>query len=86
MFTVSGRMQTQDIDPIRQLLDAEPQGQQLMLDLRNLTLISQDAVTFLAECEANGVGIENCPPYIRKWLDQKKCRKRGPRGSKQGGG
>ena len=54
VFTLSGRMQTQDIDQVKQPLDVEAPGQQLILDLRDLTLVSQDAVTFLAKCEANG--------------------------------
>ena len=74
VFTLSGRMQTQDIEQVQQLLVVEAPGQRLMFNLRDVTLVNQDAVTFLARCEANGIKIENCPLYIRNWIDQEKRR------------
>ncbi len=72
VFTLSGRMQTEDIEQFRQLLVVETPGQPLMFNLRDLTLVNQDAVTFLADCEANGIKLESCPLYIRNWIDQEK--------------
>ena len=74
VFTLSGRMQTEDIEQFRQLLVVETPGQQLMFDLRHVTLVNQDAVTFLAGCEAKGIKLERCPLYIRNWIDQEKRR------------
>jgi hypothetical protein len=74
VFTVSGRMQTEDIEQFQQLLVVEPCGQQVMVDLRHVTLVNQDAVTFLAGCEAKGIKLERCPLYIRNWIDQEKRR------------
>jgi hypothetical protein len=74
VFTLSGRMQTEDIEQFQQLLVVETPGQPLMFNLRDVTLVNQDAVTFLARCEANGIKIENCPLYIRNWIDQEKRR------------
>ena len=82
VFTVSGRLQTEDIEQVQQLLVVETPGQPLMLDLRNVTLVNQDAVTFLADCEARGIEIENCPLHIRTWIDQEKRRKRRRRQNK----
>jgi len=76
VFTLSGRMQTEDIEQFQQLLVVETPGQQLMFNLRDLTLVNQDAVTFLAHCEANGIKLENCPLHIRNWIDQEKRRNR----------
>jgi hypothetical protein len=76
VFTLSGRMQTEDIENFRQLVAVETPGQQLMFDLRDVTLVNQDAVTFLAECEASGIKLENCPLHIRNWIDQEKRRRR----------
>ena len=76
VFTLSGRMQTEDIEQVKQLLVVEVSGQPLMLDLRNVTLVNQDAVTFLADCEARGIEIESCPLHIRTWIDQEKRRNR----------
>ena len=74
VFTLSGRMQTEDIERFQQLLVVETPGRQLMFDLRDVTLVNQDAVTFLADCEANGIKLESCPLHIRNWIDQAKRR------------
>jgi hypothetical protein len=76
VFTLSGRMQTEDIEQFQRLLVVETPGQQLMFNLRDVILVNQDAVTFLAHCEANGIKLENCPLHIRNWIDQEKCRNR----------
>ena len=78
MFTLSGRMQTEEIKEFQRLLAAEEPGQTLTLNLQDVTLVSQDAVTFLAGCEATGIKLESCPLYIRNWIDQEKGRKRKP--------
>jgi len=76
VFTVSGRMQTEDIEHFQQLLVVETPGQQLMFNLRDLMLVNQDVVTFLAHCEGNGIELEHCPLHIRNWIDQQKRPKR----------
>jgi hypothetical protein len=74
VFTLSGRIQTEDIDQFQQLLAGEAPGQTLMFDLRDVTLVNQEAVTFLADCEAKGIKLESCPLHIRNWIDQEKRR------------
>jgi hypothetical protein len=76
VFTVSGRMQTEDIEQFQQLLVVETSGQPLMFNLRDVTLVNQDAVTFLADCETKGIKLESCPLHIRNWIDQEKRRNR----------
>jgi hypothetical protein len=83
VFTLSGRMQTEDIEQFQQLLVVETHGQELMFDLRHVTLVNQDVVTFLADCEAKGIKLERCPLYIRNWIDQEKCRNRRRRRQKR---
>jgi hypothetical protein len=74
VFTLSGRMQTQDVEQFRQLLVVESPAQRLLFDLRDVTLVNQDAITFLAGCEAEGIKLENCPLHVRNWIDQEKRR------------
>ena len=74
VFTLSGRMQTEDIEQVQQLLVVEAPGQRLMFNLRDVTLVNQDVVTFLADCEAKGIKLESCPLHIRNWIDQEKRR------------
>jgi hypothetical protein len=73
LFTLSGRIETtEDIEQLQQLFAAETSGQQLILDLRDVTLVNQDAVKFFGRCEADGIKLENCPLHVRRWIDQVK--------------
>jgi hypothetical protein len=83
VFTISGRMQTEDIQQLQQLLVVETPGQQLIFDLRDVTLVNQDVVAFLAHCEADGIQLENCPLHIRNWIGQEKNRNRSRRMQKR---
>jgi hypothetical protein len=76
VFKLSGRIEAEDIKELREVLDLETTGKQLVLDLRDVTLVSQDAVTFLSSCEADSIELENCPAYIREWIDQARGRTR----------
>jgi hypothetical protein len=76
VFTLSGRIETEDLEELQQLLVLETAGQQLVLDLRNVTLVNQDVVTFLAGCEADSITIENCPGYVREWIELGKSQTR----------
>ena len=76
LFILSGRIETtEDIEQLRELLAVETSGQQLILDLRDVTLVNQDAVKFLGGCETDGIKLDNCPLHVRRWIDQVK----GPR-------
>ena len=72
LFTLSGRIETEGIRQLQELLAAETSGQQLVLDLMDVTLVNEDAVKFLGLCEADGIKLENCPLHVRKWIDQLK--------------
>ena len=38
------------------------------LDLGEVTLADREAVRFLASLDARGVGLRNCPGFIREWM------------------
>ena len=76
VFTLSGRMQSEHIKQLQQLLIAETPGRTLSFNLRYVTLVNQDAVTFLADCETKGIKLERCPLYVRNWIDQEKRQNR----------
>ena len=70
-FKVSGRMEAEDIPEVRTLISSEPQRRRIVLNLEDLILVDQDAVSFLESCEAEDIKLENCPTYIREWIDSK---------------
>jgi predicted metal-binding protein len=44
----------------------------IVLDLKDVGVIDRDALLFFAGCEADGVKLENCAPYIREWMEREK--------------
>jgi len=72
LFTLSGRIEEGEIQELKQVLALEKSGQQLIFNLRDVTLVNQDAVNFLAQCEAHGIKLGNCPLHIRTWIDKGK--------------
>ena len=69
VFSLSGRIEREDIPELRRLFTLEPGDQDIALDLQELTLIDRDAVEFLAHCEAENIRLENCPAYVREWME-----------------
>ena len=64
---VSGRLTGDDVETLRALLEEE-RSNVLILDLKDLRLVDEEAVKLLAIQESNGTKINNCPRYIREWI------------------
>jgi anti-anti-sigma regulatory factor len=72
IFTLIGRMKAERVAELKALLKSETGTQQIVLDLKDLTLVDRDAVRFLESCEADGIKIKNCPAYVREWMEREK--------------
>ena len=72
VFTVSGRMDAENLRELKTLLSSEPNGRRIALDLKELTLVDQDAVRFLERCEIDNMQLKNCPAYIREWITRER--------------
>jgi hypothetical protein len=83
VFTVSGRIAPENIAELEALLRSEVNGRRIVLDLKDLTLVNQEVVSFLDRCEADSITLQNCPPYIREWITRQR---RGGRMSSEAGG
>jgi hypothetical protein len=70
VFTLSGSMVAEQITELKALFDRDYRN--IILDLRDVRLADRDAVRFLRACEADGMNLENCPAYIREWMDREK--------------
>jgi anti-anti-sigma regulatory factor len=68
VFTVSGRLEADNVRELSALLAAEQRGRPRVLDLKDLVAVDGDAVRFLRMCEADSIVLRNCPPYIRAWM------------------
>lgn len=72
VFTLSGRMDAENTAEFKELVGSEPKGRRMVFDLKDLTLVDQDAVSFLKHCEADSVKLKNCPAYIREWITRER--------------
>jgi len=67
---LSGELRSEQLDDLR--AEIERGGPRLTLDLDEVGLVDIDAVRFLRTCEAGGVRVVNCSPYIREWMNQER--------------
>jgi hypothetical protein len=66
LLHISGHLQEVHIEMIDELLAKETNP--VALDLGEVTLADREAVKFLATLDARGIGLRNCPGFIREWI------------------
>ncbi len=65
-----GRMRAEHVPELeKQIRESESK---IALDLEDLNLVDVEAVRFLGSCEAAGVTLLNCSPYIRDWIGKER--------------
>jgi hypothetical protein len=52
-------------------------GRLVALDLDELEHVDIDGVRFLDTCEAQGIELVNCSPYLREWIAQERANNNG---------
>ena len=72
VLRISGRLDGEGLSELKQLLQSEEAGRPIVLDLRELTLVDQEAVRFLEQCDSNGIELQNCAPYICEWMERQR--------------
>jgi anti-anti-sigma regulatory factor len=72
VFAVSGRLDAENLAELKTLFSSEPARRRITLDLKELTRVDQDAVSFLERCEAENIELKNCPAYIREWITRER--------------
>ena len=70
VFTLSGRIRTEQVAELRELFDTDYRN--IILDLQDVRLADRDAVKFLRRCQADGMKLENCPAYVCEWMEREK--------------
>ena len=68
LLQVSGHLQEVHVGMIEDLI-AKETGQ-VVLDLVEVTLVDREVVKLLAACDARGIGLRNCPAFIREWMSK----------------
>ena len=68
VFTLCGEIEEQQLVELEALIQSEAKGRHIAMDLKDVTLVSREAVSFLQRCEADDVTLKNCPAYVREWI------------------
>jgi hypothetical protein len=72
VFILSGRIETQAIAELRRLFELQTDYRDIVVDLKDVSLVDREVMRFFMRCEADGVTFENCTPYIREWMEREK--------------
>ena len=72
VFKLSGELDEEPLAELDTLISSDASGRRIILDLKDLTLVDENAIAFLERCEANSIALENCPPYIREWITRQR--------------
>jgi hypothetical protein len=70
VFTLSGHMMAEEVAELKALFVTDYRS--IVLDLQDVRPADRDAVKFLRDCEADGMKLENCPAYVREWMERDK--------------
>jgi hypothetical protein len=68
IFVLTGRMQHEHVAELQSLLDLQTSCEEFVLDLKELKLVDRESILFLAQREAEGMELRNCPPCVREWI------------------
>lgn len=70
IFALSGRVDEEYISELESLFGSRRHYTSIIVDLVEVRQADRAAVRFLARCEGDGIRLENCPEYIREWIDK----------------
>lgn len=72
MLRLSGRIEWDYLDELQaQVRRHRPR---LVLDLDEVTIVDVAVVRFFVACEAEGIELVRCAPYIREWMSRERQR------------
>jgi hypothetical protein len=69
---LSGEFRSEHLDQMK--AEIERGGPQVALDLEEVDLVDVEGVRFLNTCEADGILVLHCSPYIREWMSRERSR------------
>ena len=67
---LSGDFRSEHVDQVK--AEIELCESPAVLDLEELDLVDVEGVRFLNACEAKGISVLHCSPYIREWMSRER--------------
>jgi hypothetical protein len=64
---LSGRIETPAIAEMRRLFQCQTDNRDIVLDLKDVSMVDRDVMLFFLSCQADGVKLENC-----EWMKREK--------------
>ena len=65
-----GRIQAEHVAELEK--EIRNGGSRIALDLEQVDLVDVQVVRFLGACEAHGITLINCSPYMRDWIGKER--------------
>ena len=72
VFILSGRIEKEAIGELSRLFECQTDYRDIVLDLKDVSVIDREVMRFFVRCEADGVQLEKCASYIREWMEREK--------------
>jgi len=69
---LSGRFETEAVAELKKLFKLHTDYHDIVLDLKDVSMVDREVMRFLARCESDGLKLEHCAPYIREWMEREK--------------
>ena len=69
VLQISCRIAAEDLEVVRTALDGH---RVVAIDLAREELVDCEAVTLLAQTDAEGIELRSCPAYIREWITKER--------------
>jgi anti-anti-sigma regulatory factor len=66
-----GRIQAEHLREVE--TEIEESSGNVTLDLEEVSLVDVQVVRFLGGCEARGINVRNCSPYITDWIGKERA-------------
>ena len=73
---LSGQLRSEHLSQVKS--EVERAGQPVVLDLEEVDLVDIDGVRFLNQCEAVGIPVLQCSPYVREWMQRERNQPKSP--------
>ncbi len=67
-----GEFRSEHLDQVK--AEIERGGPRVALDLEEMDLVDVEGVRFFNTCEADGISVMHCSPYIREWMSRERGR------------
>ena len=72
VLKLSGRIEREQVAELETLIHSETRGREIVLDLKDVTLVGPDGIAFLEQCESDKITLVNCAPYIHEWINKQR--------------